>query len=153
MNVHSSGALTGSFLYAIIDIAIPANATVTISQASDDVAVNIDKIIVGDGDLGLPPDIWNLPPFKAADGPYTADWKALGLAYSTPEWWRDAKFGAGRTGIRSPCPSRATGTPTACITGSADFNYPRQPLRRSIRLRLQGHLPELGDRPVGSRRA
>jgi alpha-L-fucosidase len=93
VNVHSSGALTGSFLYAIIDIAIPANAKATISQASGDVAVNIDKIIVGDGDLGLPPDIWNLSEFKIADGPNKADWKALGVAYSTPQWWRDAKLG------------------------------------------------------------
>ena len=94
VNVHSSGALTGSFIDAIIDIEIPANAKLTISRAANDVAVNIDKIIVGDGDLGLPPDIWNLSPFKTATGPYTADWKALGLAYSTPAWWRDAKFGA-----------------------------------------------------------
>jgi alpha-L-fucosidase len=93
VNVHSTGALTGSFLYSIIDIDIPANAKVTISKASDDVAVNIDKIIVGVGDLGLPPDMWNLSPFKAADGPYKADWTALGLAYQTPQWWRDAKLG------------------------------------------------------------
>jgi alpha-L-fucosidase len=39
-------------------------------------------------------DIWNLPKFSVAAGPYKADWKALGLAYSTPQWWRDAKFGA-----------------------------------------------------------
>jgi len=39
-------------------------------------------------------DIWNLPAFKVASGPYKADWKALGQAYSTPRWWRDAKFGA-----------------------------------------------------------
>ncbi|MES1183593.1 MAG: alpha-L-fucosidase [Myxococcales bacterium] len=39
-------------------------------------------------------DIWNLPTFKVAEGPYKADWKALGQAYSTPQWWRDAKFGA-----------------------------------------------------------
>jgi alpha-L-fucosidase len=91
--VHSTGALTGSFLYAIIDIAIPANGKVSISQANGDVPVNIDKIIVGDGDLGLPPDIWNLSPFKAAEGPFKTDWKALGLAYSTPQWWRDAKLG------------------------------------------------------------
>ena len=93
VNVHSTGALTGSFLYSIIDIDIPASAKVTISKASDDVAVNIDKLIVGDGDLGLPPDMWNLSPFKAADGPYKADWTALGLAYQTPQWWRDAKLG------------------------------------------------------------
>ena len=55
VNVHSSGALTNSFLNAIIDWAIPAKATLTISLATNDVAVNIDKIIVGTGDLGLPP--------------------------------------------------------------------------------------------------
>jgi alpha-L-fucosidase len=94
MNVHSSGALTGSFLHAIIEVAIPANAVLTISLAADDVPVNIDRILVGDGDLGLPPDIWNLPPLKVADGPYAANWKALSRLYAVPEWWRDAKFGA-----------------------------------------------------------
>ncbi len=83
-----------AFLHAIIDIAIPANATLTISLATNDVAVNIDQIIVGDGDLGLPPDIWNLPPLPVAAGPYSADWKEISRLYQTPEWWRDAKFGA-----------------------------------------------------------
>jgi alpha-L-fucosidase len=94
VNVHSSGALTGSFIYAIIDIAIPTNATVTVTRASGDVAVNLDQFIVGDGNLGLPPDIWNLPALPLASGPYAADWKTLGLAYTVPEWWREAKFGA-----------------------------------------------------------
>ena len=94
VNVHSSGALTNSFLNAIIEIAIPAKAELTISIATNDVAVNIDRIIVGDGDLGLPPDIWNLPPLPVAAGPYSADWKAMSQLYQTPEWWRDAKFGA-----------------------------------------------------------
>jgi alpha-L-fucosidase len=39
-------------------------------------------------------DIWNLPKFPVAAGPHTADWKALGLAYQAPQWWRDAKLGA-----------------------------------------------------------
>jgi alpha-L-fucosidase len=94
VNVHSSGALTGSFLNAIIDVGIPAKGTLTISLADNDIAVNIDRIIVNDGDLGLPPDIWNLPPLKVADGPYSADWKALSRVYTVPQWWRDAKFGA-----------------------------------------------------------
>jgi alpha-L-fucosidase len=94
LNVHSSGSLIGSFLYAITAISIPAGATVTVTHGSSDVAVNLDALILGGGDLGLPPDIWNLPPFQAATGPYAADWKALGLSYSTPGWWRDAKFGA-----------------------------------------------------------
>ena len=69
-------------------------AALTISLADNDVPVNIDRIVVGDGDLGLPPDIWNLPPLQVADGPYSADWKALSRIYAVPEWWRDAKFGA-----------------------------------------------------------
>ena len=94
VNVHSSGALTNSFLYAIIELAIPAKATLTVSLATNDVAVNIDRIVVGDGDLGLPPDIWNLPPLPVAAGSYSPDWKAMSRLYQTPEWWRDAKFGA-----------------------------------------------------------
>ncbi|HEY5043116.1 MAG TPA: alpha-L-fucosidase [Verrucomicrobiae bacterium] len=94
VNVHSSGAFTNSFLNAIIYLAIPAKATLTISLATNDVAVNVDQIIVGDGDLGLPPDIWNLPPLPVAAGPYSPDWKAMSRLYQTPEWWRDAKFGA-----------------------------------------------------------
>ncbi len=93
VNVHSSGALTSSYLNAIVDLAIPANATVTISLDTSDVGVNIDTIRVGD-DLGLPPDIWNLPSLPVAPGPYSADWKALGRAYTAPAWWREAKFGA-----------------------------------------------------------
>jgi len=94
VNIHSSGALTNSFLNAIIDVAIPAKAMLMISLATNDVAVNIDRIIVGDGDLGLPPDIWNLPPLPVAAGSYSPDWKAMSRLYQTPEWWRDAKFGA-----------------------------------------------------------
>ena len=94
VNIHSSGALTNSFLNAIIDIAIPAKAALTVSLTTNDVSVNIERIIVGDGDLGLPPDIWNLPPLPVADGPYSPDWKAMSRLYQTPEWWRDAKFGA-----------------------------------------------------------
>jgi alpha-L-fucosidase len=94
VNVHSSGDLTSSFLNAIVDVAIPANAMLTVSLAAKDVPVNIDRIVVGDGDLGLPTDIWNLPPLPVAAGPYAADWKALGRVYVVPAWWRDAKFGA-----------------------------------------------------------
>jgi len=94
LNVHSSGNLTGSFLHDVINIAIPAKATVIISLVTSDITVNIDQIIVGDGDLGLPPDIWNLPPLPVADGPYPADWKELSRLYTVPDWWREAKFGA-----------------------------------------------------------
>jgi alpha-L-fucosidase len=94
VNVHSSGARTNSFLYAIIDLPIPAKATLTISLDTQDAPVNVDKIIAGNGDLGLPPDIWNLPPLPVASGPYTADWKEIARLYQAPEWWRDAKFGA-----------------------------------------------------------
>ncbi len=94
VNVHSSGAAAGSFLYGIIDVRIPAGGEVTLSRMADDVAVNIDQIIVGVGDLGLPPDIWNLPPLPVADGPYSSDWEAISRRYVVPQWWREAKFGA-----------------------------------------------------------
>jgi alpha-L-fucosidase len=94
VNIHSSGDLMGSFLYSIIDIAIPNHGTLTISLADNDVAVNIDKIIVGKDDLGLPPDIWNLSPLSIATGSYPANWKGLSRIYTVPDWWREAKFGA-----------------------------------------------------------
>ncbi len=94
LNIHPSGALTGSFLYAVTGITIREDASLTISLDSTDVALNIDYILIGDGDLGLAPDIWNLPPLKVTDGPYTADWKEMSRIYTVPGWWRDAKFGA-----------------------------------------------------------
>jgi len=94
LNVHSSGDLVNSFLYAKIDVAIPAGATLTITRAEKDVPVAIESIIVGDDDLGLPPDIWNLPALRIAQGPYPADWKGISRLYAAPQWWREAKFGA-----------------------------------------------------------
>jgi len=94
INVHSSGALRGSFLYSIVDIKIPNHSTLIIKLSDNDVAVNIDKIIIGKDDLGLPPDIWNLPPLPITAGPYHADWKELSRVYAVPDWWREAKFGA-----------------------------------------------------------
>jgi alpha-L-fucosidase len=94
LNIHSSGNLSGSFLNAIIDIPVSKNASLTISLVTDDITVNIDQIIVGDGDLGLPPDIWNLPALTVAEGPYPADWNGLSRLYTVPDWWREAKFGA-----------------------------------------------------------
>jgi alpha-L-fucosidase len=94
VNVHSSGMLTGSFLHAIINLVIPKDAKLEISLDTSDIAINIDQIIVGDGDLGLSPDIWNLPPLSVAEGPYKADWKEISRIYSVPAWWREAKFGA-----------------------------------------------------------
>ncbi len=94
VNIHSSGALIGSFLYSIIDITIPSHSTLTVTLDSNDVEINIDQIIVGKGDLGLPPDIWNLSPLPVASGPYTSDWKEISKVYKVPAWWREAKFGA-----------------------------------------------------------
>jgi alpha-L-fucosidase len=94
VNVHSSGALTGSFLNAIIYITVPKGAKLDICLDSSDVALNIDQIIVGNGDLGLPPDIWNLPALTVAEGPYPSDWEGISRIYTIPAWWREAKFGA-----------------------------------------------------------
>jgi len=94
VNIHSSGAAKGSFLYSIIDISIPSNGQVKIYLDRLDASVNIDQILTGDGDLGLAPDIWNLPPLPVAAGPYPSDWEGLSRMYSVPAWWREAKFGA-----------------------------------------------------------
>jgi alpha-L-fucosidase len=94
INVHSSGGLTNSFLTAKIEMAIPASGALTVSMAEADVPVTIDEIVVGEGNLGLPPDIWNLPPLPVAGGPYPADWQGISRRYSAPDWWHDAKFGA-----------------------------------------------------------
>jgi alpha-L-fucosidase len=94
VNVHSSGDVTGSFLNAIIDIAIPKGAKLQIKLDTSDVTLNIDQIIIGNNNMGLPPDIWNLPPLQVADGEYPADWKGISRIYTVPAWWREAKFGA-----------------------------------------------------------
>ena len=94
INIHSTGNLTSSFLNAILEVAIPANARMTISLVTNDITVNIDQIIIGDNNLGLPPDIWNLPTLPVAAGPYPADWNGLSRLYTVPDWWREAKFGA-----------------------------------------------------------
>jgi alpha-L-fucosidase len=94
VNIHSSGALTGSFLNAIIDIPIPSGSVLTIKLDSGDASMNIDYIVVGNDDLGLPQDIWNLPPLPITEGPFPPDWNDISRIYVTPEWWRDAKFGA-----------------------------------------------------------
>jgi alpha-L-fucosidase len=124
VNVHSSGALTNSFLHAIIEVAIPAKATLTVSLATNDVAVNIDRIVVGDGDLRLPPDIWNLPPLPVAAGPYSADWKAISRLYTVPEWWRDAKFGAWAHWDPQSMPEQGDWYARGMyIQGNAQYNY------------------------------
>ncbi|MEO6852130.1 MAG: alpha-L-fucosidase, partial [Mucilaginibacter sp.] len=93
VNFHSSGDITGSFLNAVINVKIPAGATLTISLVNENTAINIDKILIGTN-LNTRPDIWNLPPLPLAAGPFKADWKDLSQAYLAPDWWREAKFGA-----------------------------------------------------------
>jgi len=70
------------------------------------------------------PDIWNLPKFSMAAGPYTADWKALGLAYVAPQWWRDAKFGAWAHWDPQSMPEQGDWYAYHMYQeNSADFNY------------------------------
>lgn len=94
LNIHFSGTHTGSFLHAITAVTIPAGANLKIYLDSNDVAFNIDRIIIGNNDLGLAPDIWNLPSLPVAGGPFPPNWYGLSRLYSAPAWWRDAKFGA-----------------------------------------------------------
>jgi hypothetical protein len=46
VNVHSSGAVTGLFLHAIINIAMPQGASLEIRLDLSDVALNIDKLCI-----------------------------------------------------------------------------------------------------------
>jgi alpha-L-fucosidase len=94
LNVHSSGNLTGSLLFAITETVIPPNARLDITLLTKGITVNIDQVIISEGDLDLPPDIWNLPPLPVASGIYAPNWMSLSRVYTVPEWWRDAKFGA-----------------------------------------------------------
>jgi alpha-L-fucosidase len=69
-------------------------------------------------------DIWNLPKFTPATGPYTADWKALGLAYVAPQWWRDAKLGAWAHWDPQSMPEQGDWYAYRMYqVGSADYNY------------------------------
>ena len=68
----------------------PEHAGGTIKVPGRDASGNFIVIT----DLGLAPDIWNLPPLPVAEGKYPADWNGLSRLYVVPEWWRDAKFGA-----------------------------------------------------------
>jgi hypothetical protein len=124
VNLRSSGALTNCFLNAIVALAIPAGAMVTVSLATNNVAVNIDQIIAGNGDLGLPPDIWNLPPLPVAAGVYSADWKVISWLYTVPDWWRDAKFGAWAHWDPQSMPEQGDWYSRGMyMQGSAQYNY------------------------------
>jgi alpha-L-fucosidase len=92
VNFHTTGAWDTYYTNAIIDVDIPAGATLKLLSESGDGEWSIDYILLGNDDLGLKPDIWNLPRFKPASGRFTPDWKSLGQ-YQTPEWFREAKFG------------------------------------------------------------
>jgi alpha-L-fucosidase len=92
VNFHSTGADDAFYTYAIIDVDIPADATLKLFCDQNDGEWSIDYILLGNDDLGLKPDIWNLPRFVPASGKFAPDWKSLDQ-YQTPEWFREAKFG------------------------------------------------------------
>jgi len=93
INLHSSGALRDFYLDAVVEVTIPSGATLKLQHDAGDADWNVDFILVGDGDLGLEPDIWNLPPLPIAAGPFKPDWKQISRTYQVPDWFRDAKFG------------------------------------------------------------
>jgi hypothetical protein len=66
VNVHSSGALTNSVLHAIIDVAIPAKRCADHQHGDQRCRGEHRPDHRRHGDLGLPPDIWNLPPLPVA---------------------------------------------------------------------------------------
>jgi alpha-L-fucosidase len=59
-----------------------------------------------------------------AAGIYQADWKSLGQTYSTPQWWRDAKFGAWAHWDPQSMPEQGDWYALRMYQkGSADYNY------------------------------
>jgi alpha-L-fucosidase len=92
VNFHSTGAWDTFYTNTIIDLDIPAGATLKLFSDQGDAEWSIDYILLGNDNLGLKPDIWNLPRFVPAAGRFAPDWKSLGQ-YQTPEWFREAKFG------------------------------------------------------------
>ncbi|HEY5327468.1 MAG TPA: alpha-L-fucosidase, partial [Mucilaginibacter sp.] len=94
INLHSTGAALGSYLNAIIDLPVFVNSTLSLQFGPGDVAWSVDRIAVGKGDIGLRPDIWNLPALPVQKGRYMPDWQQLSRTYRVPGWFREAKFGA-----------------------------------------------------------
>ena len=92
VNFHSTGAWDTYYTDAILDVDIPAGATLKLFSGEGDGEWSVDYILLGNDDLGLKPDIWNLPRFTPANGQFKPDWKSLSQ-YQTPEWFREAKFG------------------------------------------------------------
>ena len=144
VNVHSTGNLTSSFLMAKIDIPIPAGALLTIGLTETDVPVTVESIIIGDGDLGLRPDIWNLPSLPVAAGPYAADWKEMSRLYTAPEWWRDAKFGAWSHWDPQSMPEQGDWYARGMYQENSAIQVSDPAFWPAVRIRLQGHLPQLG---------
>jgi alpha-L-fucosidase len=71
-------------------------------------------------------DIWNLPAFTAASGPYKADstWKSLTSQYKFPTWYRDAKFGIWAHWSPQSVPEYGDWYALHMYEqGSADYNY------------------------------
>ena len=92
VNFHSTGAWDTYYTHAIIDVDIPAGASLKLLSGQGDADWSVDAILLDDGDLGMMPDIWNLPRFVPAAGKFSLDWKSLDQ-YQAPEWFREAKFG------------------------------------------------------------
>ena len=58
-----------------------------------------------------------------ATGPFKPDWKSL-KQYKTPDWFRDAKFGMWRTGVRNANRNMATGMHVLCMMkGAMPINF------------------------------
>jgi alpha-L-fucosidase len=94
VNLHSTGGVSGSYLNAIVDLPIPANATLSLQYDEGDTSWSVDRIAVGSGDLGLKPDIWNLPALVVQKGRFKPDWQQMSRKYRVPDWFREGKFGA-----------------------------------------------------------
>ena len=73
VNFHFTGAWDAYYTDAIIDLEIPAGATLKLLSAQGDEEWSIDYVLLRNDDLGLKPDIWNLPRFKPVSGKFSPD--------------------------------------------------------------------------------
>ena len=120
VNFHSTGAWDTYYTNAIIDVDIPAGATLKLLSQEGDGEWSIDYILLGTDDLGLKPDIWNLPRFVPAAGKYAR----IGNRWISIRPRNGSVRRSSASGITSHprwCRKRAIGI-TATCTGAGRIN-------------------------------
>ena len=124
VNLHSTGAWDTYHTDAIIDVSIPSGATLRLLSDQGDGEWSIGYVLLGNDDLGLKPDIWNLPRLTPANGRFTPDWRSL-EEHQTPEWFLASAPHADVSGPRNGTSGRPSRDPEqGCRPGFAMVQRP-----------------------------